>query len=197
MAWFSRISALEPFHWWLIVLIPIVPPKAQPFLIAYKINSKLRSSLADKASYDLTFIFAWFFFLIFFFTTTEINWSVFWEAPFLCCLDLNLVHILFQPPDLQPLICLPDKAHSSLPGLKSFSSKRSLCSPQKEAVFPPSSKLPQYFFWIVGVFISIYFIPPLNYWHPYNKYNYYLVSIYWNQILCSASPHFFFNLCNP
>jgi len=124
MAWFSRISALEPFHWWLIVLIPIVPPKAQPFLIAYKINSKLRSSLADKASYDLTFIFAWFFFLIFFFTTTEINWSVFWEAPFLRCLDLNLVHILFQPPDLQPLICLPDKAHSSLPGLKSFSSKK-------------------------------------------------------------------------
>ena len=62
MAWFSRISALEPFHWWLIVLIPIVPPKPQPFLIAYKINSKLRSSLADKASYDLTFIFAWFFF---------------------------------------------------------------------------------------------------------------------------------------
>ena len=140
----------------------------------------------------LSVIFAYFFSLIFFLTPTKINWSVFWEAPFLRCLDLNLVHILFQPPDLQPLICLPDKAHSSLPSLMSLSSKRSLFFPQKEAVFPPFSKLPQHFFWIIGVFISIYIIPPLNHGHLFSKDNYYLVSIYWNQILCSDSPLFFF-----
>lgn len=65
-----------------------------------------------------------------------------------------------------------------MPALMSLFSERFICYSQKEAIYPPSSELPQYISWIIDIDISIYFIPAYKYKHFENKYDYYIVSIY-------------------
>lgn len=65
-----------------------------------------------------------------------------------------------------------------MPALTSLFSEKYICLSQIEAIYPPSSELPQHISYIMDIDKSIYFIPAYNYKHFQNKYDYYTVSIY-------------------